>query len=267
MDYKKIEIIFLSVFAVLDIFLLIIFLQTPSFSAAKSVASHDIQTEMRADNISTGSVSAKNGTGYYLAGKLSNDWTRADVNLHNQTLSYQATVPVLNSKLQNPISYDGQGDLIAKLNKFKNQPENVINGTDYDYSKELSTKNEIVFLQDTKHGKIADENGRLTFEISGGKVDSYTQNYQTSLEIVREKQETISAKEAIENLYMVSELPNDSKIISKNLGYIKLTQVKNSLIFVPVWVIQVENKNTENIQIKRVNAFDGTVISEDHRLN
>lgn len=267
MDSKKIEIIFLSVFAAIDIFLLVIFLQTPSFSAAKSTTSHDIQTEMKSDNITTGTLSDKTQTGYYMAGKISNTWTSADVNLKNQTLTYQAEAPILSSQLQNPISFDDQKDLISKLNKFKDQPENVINGTEYDYSKELSTKNEIIFLQRTKNGKIADEYGQLIFIISNGKVTKYTQNYQTDIEIIREKQETISAKQAVENLYMMSELPNDSKIISKNLGYIKLTQVKNSLIFLPVWVVQIENKNTENVQIKTVNAFDGTIISDDTNIN
>lgn len=268
MDFKKIELIFLSVFIAIDIFLFVIILQTPNLSLAKgNNTAQSIRQEMTADNISVGNLSSKKASGYYLASKVSDVLNERAGELKNQQVTYSATEHVLTSDLTQPITGRDDQDLVAAAKKFTTNAQNVINGTQYVYAAPLSSKSALVFVQKTKYGVIAAEKGQLIFEINNNKITKYTQSYQNQLTIVREKQETISAEQAVSNLYMFSQLPGDTSIESAELGYTELTQVKEQTIFIPTWIVKIKNKNTGNIQFKEVNAFNGTVIALNQNSN
>lgn len=77
-------------------------------------------------------------------------------------------------------------------------------------------------------------------------------------------QSTISSWKAIQNLYVYRELTNNSKVLWIKLEYSKLTEVRNSIILLPTWVVEIENKTTKMSSIKRVNAFTGQVIQNNN---
>lgn len=263
MDFKKIELIFLGVFVAIDIFLFFTLWQTPYLSQNKATNSESgIVTEMVADNITLPSLEMDGEEGYYLAGKVDNDLGENIGKLTDQRSSYDQNTRELTSKLNVTLKKDSREKLIDALNDFKADSKHIIHGKEYAYSKQLSSIHEIVYVQATDFGKIMDEVGQIHFHVRDGAVSSYTQTYQGNITIAREKQETISQTQAVNDLYMYSGLPNDSKVIDVQLGYSKLTQVKGNVILFPSWVISIENKNTKNIQIKKVNAFNGTIITD-----
>lgn len=263
MDFKKIELIFLGVFVAINIFLFYTICQIPYLSQNKATNTESsIRTEMAADNITTISLEDDGEEGYYLAGKVDNDFADGIGKLQDQRISYDQTTRVLSSRLNMVIKGATRSKLISALTKYKDSDNHILFGDEYAYSKQLSSDHDIVFVQLTDYGKIIDPVGQLHFPVKDGEINSYTQSYQEEITIVREKQETISQEQAVTNLYTYSELPNDSKVLAVELGYTKLTQVKGSVILFPSWVITIENKNTKNIQIKKVNAFNGTVIND-----
>lgn len=262
MDFKKIEIIFLTVFLSIDIFLFFTILQTPSLSTdAPNSTENSIKTEMQADNITTPKLSTSYSNGYYLASKVSDSLQSKMTELVDQRVSYDKNTKILSSSLNTSITFSNHDDLVKKLTEFKKNSTNILEGTDYVISDALSSTNEIVFAQKTKYGKLTDSTGLLHFYSRDSAIIGYTQSYQENVVPVREKQETISQSEAVNYLYMYSELPNDSSIKWVILGYTKMTEVKGNIIYLPTWLIGVENKNTKNLQIKRVNALNGAIIS------
>lgn len=262
MDFKKIELIFLTVFLSIDIFLFFTILQTPSLSTdSTSDNENNIRTEMKSDNISLPKLTDEGMSGYYLASQVKDNLNTKMANLTNQRVSYNQATHLLSSRLNEPIKVTNREKLISELEEFKGNPHNILFGNDYRYSKEFSSTNDVIFLQITKFGPIVGQEGQLHFYIRDGVITGYSQSYQANLVSLREKQDTISPLQAVKYLYMYSELANDSKINWVKLGYTKMTEVKGSVIYLPTWSIGIENKNTKNFQIKRVNAFNGSIIS------
>ncbi|GEL12806.1 hypothetical protein FC15_GL001401 [Lapidilactobacillus concavus DSM 17758] len=277
MDFRRIEWIFLVVFIALDIFLATSYLQNNSnivISDDQSTSTSDtILQDMRDDNITVGSLSTKQGEGYYLSSQ-NEDELRAHMDhlvgqsysynamthLVGQSYSYNAMTHTLTSQFTTVLSYD-QKEMVSKLKSFIKDSNNVIFGTEYTYEAALSDpKKNIVFVQKSKHGVLLDTQAELIFKVSGTSVTGYTQTYISDLTVLREKQTTISAFDAVQLLYISSEIPENSKVVWYKLGYSELIDVRGSVIYVPVWNILIQHKGTKNESLKKVNAFSSTVI-------
>ncbi|MFD1465449.1 two-component system regulatory protein YycI [Lapidilactobacillus mulanensis] len=264
MDFRRIEWIFLVVFIALDIFLAVSYSQNNNNIVITedpgTSTSDTILQDMRDDNITVGSLSTKQGEGYYLSTQNEDELRTHLDRLVGQTYSYNAMTHTLTSKFTTVLSYD-QEKMVAELKSFVKDENNVIFGKEYTYEAALSDpKKDIVFVQKSTHGVILDTQAELIFKISGNNVTGYTQTYISDLTVLREKQTAISAFEAVQLLYISSEIPQNSKIVWYKLGYSELIDVRGSVIYVPVWNIMIEHKDTKNESLKKVNAFSSTVI-------
>lgn len=268
MDFKRIEWIFLVVFIGINIFLGIEIIQTPTLlSNSNSVVTSgdNLKQEMAIDNIKIPKVSDKQTDGYYLAAKVNKDWISKAQNQVGENISLNTsnadTDGSISATLNIPVEISSKKKQALKdLDKFKDNSQNVYQGDQYVYSPELSSKGEYIFLQKTKYGLMYATRARLHITVENNKIVSYYQRYTANIFSVRERQTAISAKEALNSLYTYSELPNDSKVRWVKFGYTKLTQVRGSVIFLPSWLVEVENNTTKATSIKRVNAFTGTII-------
>ena len=265
MDFKRIQWIFLIVFIGINIFLGIEIVQTPTLlsSNATTTSGDNLQQEMAADNIKIPHLSDKQSDGYYLAAKVDKTWVnKAQNQLSDQlSVSTSSSESSISATLNNPISISSRKkQAIKDLNLFKDNPNYVYKGNEYVYSPELSNNNDYIFLQKTDYGLIYATRARLHITVRSNKIVSYYQRYTAKVSTVRERQTTISAKEAINSLYTYSELPDDSKVVWVKFGYTKLTQVRGSVIFLPSWLVAVENNTSKTVSVKRVNAFTGTII-------
>lgn len=266
MDFKRIQLIFLIVFIGINIFLGIEIVQTPTLlsnSATTASSGDNLQEEMAADNIKIPHVNDKQSEGYYLAAKVDKTWvdkaqSQIDDTASVSTSSVDSSV---NATLTNPVTIStNKKQAIKDLNKFKDNSRYVYKGDEYVYSSELSNGNDYVFLQKTDYGLIYATRARLHITVKDNKIVSYYQRYTDKVFPVRERQTTISSKEAINSLYTYSELPDDSKVVWIKFGYTKLTQVRGSVIFLPSWLVAIENNTSKTMSVKRVNAFTGTII-------
>lgn len=266
MDFKRIQWIFLIVFIGINIFLGIEIVQTPTLLSSNTTATtggDNLQQEMAADNIKIPHLSDKQSDGYYLAAKVDKTWVnKAQSQLSDDlTVSTSSSESSITATLNSPVSISSdKKQAIKDLNSFKDNANNVYKGTEYVYSPELSNNDDYIFLQKTSYGLIYATRARLHITVKNNKIISYYQRYTAKVSTVRERQTTISAKEAINSLYTYSELPNDSKVVWIKFGYTKLTQVRGSVIFLPSWLVAIENNTSKTVTVKRVNAFTGTII-------
>lgn len=263
MDFRRIEIIFLIVFIALDIFLFASY--NHSRESVVMTGNNNTHTtiakDMNRDNINGVKLSSKQGQGYYLSAK-DNTVLKDDQNrLKDQAVSYNDGQGQLTSVLDEPVSIKDRS-AVKTINKHLNKPSDVLYGNKYVYSKDLSSANTIVYVQKLDSGVVYDQSGRLEFQIVGNRIVSYTQNYIIKPSILREKQTTISAQKAVNNLYVNNEIPANSQIKWVNKAYAKLLRVEDSTIYIPVWYVGYTTKGTHSMQTRYVNAFSGAVIKD-----
>ena len=70
-------------------------------------------------------------------------------------------------------------------------------GKDYVYLSELSEGDDYVFNQKTKYGEVFAATARLHIIVKNNQIVSYSQRYVSNLNPVRERQNTISSKAAV----------------------------------------------------------------------
>lgn len=264
MDFRRIEWIFLFVFIGIDLVLGINYFQ--SSHLAKSMINPNQSTqiikELHSDNISFNTLSNKKGEGYYLASRPSDDLRqnvtklRGQRDVFNTTNDYTFMIGYLNT----PINVRPEQRLTA-VKALVKDPNMILFGNHYQYAANLSNRTQIVFVEKFDEGMIYDERGQLTFKINhNGTITQYIQSYISGITLLREKMPTISAQEAVVALYTDNEIANNSIIKWTKLAYTWLLDANGSVVYVPAWYVGVENKNTKNITIKRINAFNRTLI-------
>ncbi|UQS82101.1 two-component system regulatory protein YycI [Bombilactobacillus folatiphilus] len=265
MDFRRIEIIFLCVFIALDIFLFTSYRQTRNQVVnTNNVGSTTLEKEMNQDNITINSKLDKRvGEGYYLASQDDQHVLRNDqVKLRNITWSYDEIKKQLNCYLNNPLVLTPQ-TIVPTLKRYIKKTQNVTKGQEYEYCRHLSSDNNVVFVQKVKLGRLYENTGRVTFKIINNRLVSYEQTYVNAMNVLREKQNTISEQRAVYNLYTNNEIPNNSQLKWADLAYAKLMKFKNNTIYIPVWYVAFVPKGMRSTQIRQVNAFSGAVIKVD----
>ena len=267
MDFKRIEWIFLIVFIGINIFLGIELWQTPTLLSAGSTPTPtqtDIKSETSADQITIPKVNDKQEDGYYLAAKTDNSWIKKATQQVKGQVENNSSENLIYVHLDKPITLSkNKKEALRQVMRFKDDSQNVYQGKDYAYLSELSERDDYIFNQKTKYGEFFAATARLHIIVKDNQIVSYSQSYVDDLNPVRERQNTISSKAAVDSLYTYSELPNNSKVILLKQVYTKLLTVKGSTIYIPTWLAAIENNTSKTVTLKRVNAFTGTIIQNN----
>lgn len=130
------------------------------------------------------------------------------------------------------------------------------------FNDNLSTKNTIVYTQELYGKPVYSSEGQIRFTVKDGYVTGYTQTYIHAADILREKKDTISQKRALMWLYQYNKLPQNSTVEWCKLGYTKLLDVNNSVVYIPTWNFCISSKASGTVQYRRINAFTGAVMDE-----
>ena len=265
MDFKRIEWIFLIVFIGINIFLGIELWQTPTLLSAGSTPTQtDIKSETSADQITIPKVNDKQEDGYYLAAKTDNSWIKKATQQVKGQVENNSSENLIYVHLDKPITLSkNKKEALREVMRFKDDSQNVYQGKNYTYLSELSEGDDYIFNQKTKYGEFFAATARLHIIVKDNQIVSYSQSYVDDLNPVRERQNTISSKAAVDSLYTYSELPNNSKVILLKQVYTKLLTVKGSTIYIPTWLAAIENNTSKTVTLKRVNAFTGTIIQNN----
>ena len=267
MDFKRIEWIFLIVFIGINIFLGIELWQTPTLLSAGSTPTQtqtDIKSETSADQITIPKVNDKQEDGYYLAAKTDNSWNKKATQQVKVQVENNSSENLIYVHLDKPITLSkNKKEALRQVMRFKDDSQNVYQGKNYAYLSELSERDDYIFNQKTKYGEFFAATARLHIIVKDNQIVSYSQSYVDDLNPVRERQNTISSKAAVDSLYTYSELPNNSKVILLKQVYTKLLTVKGNTIYIPTWLAAIENNTSKTVTLKRVNAFTGTIIQNN----
>ena len=267
MDFKRIEWIFLIVFIGINIFLGIELWQTPTLLSAGSTPTQtqtDIKSETSADQITIPKVNDKQEDGYYLAAKTDNSWIKKATQQVKVQVENNSSENLIYVHLDKRITLSkNKKEALRQVMRVKDDSQNVYQGKNYAYLSELSERDDYIFNQKTKYGEFFAATARLHIIVKDNQIVSYSQSYVDDLNPVRERQNTISSKAAVDSLYTYSELPNNSKVILLKQVYTKLLTVKGNTIYIPTWLAAIENNTSKTVTLKRVNAFTGTIIQNN----
>ncbi len=264
MNFKRIEWIFLVAFIVLDFFLMTTYFHqdsivesTTNTSTQDSTAS--LMKSLKNDQISHGKLSDKSQSGYYLAAPKDGFLRENATQLHYVTWSYSnhkltaSFITGIKLNLTNPQN---------SLDSVVKDAAEVPMGKHYSFNGNLSTKNTIVYTQELYGKPVYSSEGQIRFTVKDGYVTGYTQTYIHAADILREKKDTISQKRALMWLYQYNKLPQNSTVEWCKLGYTKLLDVNNSVVYIPTWNFCISSKASGTVQYRRINAFTGAVMDE-----
>lgn len=265
MDYKRIQIIFIIAFTMLNLYLLTVLLEkNENFLAVDGEsATVNLQEGMRGENIEAPELSSetlqvpfiKTDKQSYLAENVST--------LTNQTARMEGNKLI--SILSEPIPLDLQSSLplVGQLGPLLDYIEegNILKGEEYTFLSYQNNSKRLVFVQEVEDVPIADGTGSLIFMLNeAGEVQSYEQTYAGEGEVQGRARTVISEQSAIETLYLNNQIPGDSSIRNVTLSYFQTLSLSDMNIYSPMWYVEIVRSNMP-IQVKRVDALNGNLIS------
>lgn len=263
MNFKRVEIIFLFTFLAIDIFLFGMYQQNQNLQSenvSQGDSNSTIIKEMKNDQIKVGKLSDKEQAAYYVSGTRTNTLQQKMGQLTNQSTSFNDYE--LTSEFTQPINV-AQDAPQETINKMLTDSTFILYGQQYQYSKELSDANTLVYTQKALGRNIYSAVGQIRFEINDQhQLIGYTQRYLEDIKSLREKSETISEERALIWLYQYNEIPNNTRIKWSKLEYTKLVNIDDNCVLIPTWVVAIKYNNSPTIQIKRINAFTGSIIKD-----
>lgn len=260
MDFKRIEWIFLIVFAAVNIFLGISFYQSQEVDQAVSESTtSEIVADIQRDQIRLPHLSTKTPTGGYLSSQGNTALVDNRNQLRNLTLSFDNNK--LTATLRSPLTVK-KGKEVATLTKWLQSSSNVLFGSQYRYTESLSSGNTYVFCQQLQGHKIYDRRAQITFTLNNNHLMSYTQTYIAKMSVLKSDVELTSARDAVVALYKDNEIANGASVRWVELAYNYLLDTKGSTVYVPTWFVGVQNQGSKSVTIKKLNAITKTVVKD-----
>ncbi|WP_416827924.1 two-component system regulatory protein YycI [Ectobacillus polymachus] len=259
MDWSKIKIIFILTFLVLDLVLLVQFVQKRTNNQWEVMAVTSLDDRLEADKITYSNLPKEPTKESYITGK-SREFTEDEVRaLKNQSAVLSDSNTIV-SRLKEPI-------VIPKNDKGYFYDEflrnYVIDGSKYKYWTTNEKDRKIYFFQQYKNQSIFSNKGAAIIADINDKneIVSYTQTMLTGVtEMGGTQEDIITSAKALETLYLKNEIKAGSKITKVEFGYYTVV-IPSSLgvqVIAPTWHFTVNNENDYF-----VNAMEGQVIKNN----
>lgn len=265
MDFKRIQIIFLITFVIIDIFLFSLFHRNQSIQNDNINSSNatSIVSDMHNDQISFRHFpSNRKQTGYYISARKTNELHKRLRALSDQNVHYDSYH--LDSTFKHPIALNDDHPHTT-VDHLLQKPSIIAYGDQYHYCSNLSDPNTLVYVQRTRkdgiHNDIFSNTSEIKFHVVDHFLNGYSQSYVNNIKNLREQSDTISAKRALTLLYQYNNIPNNTKIEWCHFAYTHLLSVRDNYIYIPTWVIAMKENGADGIQYRDVNAFNGSIIN------
>jgi len=133
----------------------------------------------------------------------------------------------------------------------------IFNGKEYQLSD--LTKDKVTYEQTYKDYPIMNNSkARLTFNLSDGKATSYKQTTMDDIQVAKgsnsTKKQVITPRKAIEALYYNRYLKQNDQVLDARLGYYSVVKETNVQLLQPNWEIKVKHKGKDEVQTYYVEA-------------
>ena len=266
MDYKRVQIILIITFSILNIYLLTVFLEKEDeLNFGNPSTTVNLEEGLRNDNIQSPELSRENEEIAVIKTDKNTFLREKSPTLKNQTARMENNL--LFSVLSEPIKLDFETADITLTNRLKplqtfKDSGNVLDGPRYEFLSYQAINQRIVYVQYTDDGfPIADGTASLVFHLnSEDEVISYEQTYAGVPKSQGRLRNVISQQAAIESLYLNNQIPDDSTIKLLTLSYYQTLSLTDMNIYSPMWYVEISRENVA-VQIKRVDALTGSIIS------
>ncbi|EST90398.1 two-component system regulatory protein YycI [Vagococcus lutrae] len=265
MDFKRIEFIFLITFLSLNLFLAFSYFQGQAETTQLPESSYldNIESRLKEEKITIPhDFSTQEREGYYLSALPTNFEERGVTK--NARLNDAMTVV---EDLENvPIVDISKKNVRQEVESFVTNSEDIAERESYTYSSALSEPPYVfVYTQSFEGIPFYDGSSKLVITLEDTANDrltlsQFSQTHIEDVEPLREKQVLITEHDAIVTLYLASRIPNGATIKQTTLAYTKIFSVRGKDVYVPTWLIWIENKDKE-LQIEKINAFSNSIIS------
>lgn len=264
MDFKRIQIILIVTFSVLNLYLLSVLLdKNESLNFGNPSSAVNLQEGLRSDNIKSPELSTENVAVPFIKTEKDNyleehfkDLPNQKARMENNKLISMLTEPIkLNLGAENALSVQ-----IAPLQEFIDSG-NILKGEEYTFLSYQVINRQIIFMQSVNGIPIADSTGSLIFTLNEDReVVSYEQTHTGPAEVQGRDRTVISEQNAIESLYLSNQIPNKATIKNLTLSYFQTLSLDDMNIYSPMWYVEIALENV-SVQVKRVDALTGNIIT------
>jgi len=270
MDFKKIARIFIIAFIALNIYLIIgIFERQDLQYTPSQPEDDDLLTSMNAANIEVpdlNEIEIDNQEVFSLQADAHNllEQEMENTDIYTGTLnddgSYYESFPSDPIVLEGTPA-DGFTDVdYTTVSEFV-ASEQVMLGEEYTFSHFEEENNRFVFYQVVDGIPIADGTSEISLFVNAdGEIYSYEQTYAGPVSRQGEALELISARSAIEILFLNNEIRQGSTVQTPVLTYRRALHLEDLSMYSPIWMIGVTNSSDQNTF--RVDAVNGTIIRQ-----
>lgn len=275
MDFKRVQWLLLAIFIVFNVYLLTRLTRNTTMDRpeTQSVVIVDVEQQLKERNITIQQDAIKPEISLSLLQAPTNNQLAEHVTtLTKQT--YQLEYGVLKSTFDAPVPLDvwleGSGSALAndqieaiRQNLLHNNTL-ILFGAEYAHAVYYPTENVLVFqivAQDDK--PIVDGTAEIRIQLNEQyHAVSYVQTYQAGFSKLEKPIQLIKADDALQVVdnRIETYLPNDSEIVSVDLGYYRSNDLSELDIFTPVWEIQYIRRDG-TLRTKLVEAIRGHVIN------
>lgn len=265
MDFKKIEIIFIVTFLVLNGYLLYRVLDNYENGFTGNAATQiNLVQEMKDENIELPEFEDEEHDVPYVQAAANNLLEENAEQLTKQTGVIEDNGSLYASILSDPIQLSEGEELttkdIAILSEFV-LSDAILFGDEYQFIRYVPSTRQIIYGQVANNIPIVDGTSNIIFHLNGKKeIISYEQTYAGPVTVQGQSRKLITDQDAVEILYQNSEVPSGAKVRKPLLIYNRTLSLEDLSMYVPVWLVEVVT-STDTI-IKKVDAVNGNVIQE-----
>lgn len=245
MQFRRVKIIFIIYFIIIDIFLLAFYQMNKTSESKEINQTTKLITTIKNEGIHLDKVSYDRNSMWYVSEV--DDKGKDDIYVEKTNYKVNSIADVkkwVNKKFSNRYIFS----------KIKNQ---------HDLNEKIKAGDDIkiYFLPVGNTGfGIYDENNFLIVEVNNKKiVNCQYDNKDINYENINDSKDTISEAEAIVSLYQHNYLIKNDKILASQLIYQPYTQANDYQIYIPIWSFLISHDKDEIIA--KVNAITGKIFN------
>jgi len=258
MQFRRIKVLMLILFFLLDIFLLNWWRSGQVPSAQVTDANMDIITEMKKQKIELPKFSTSVKYSRYIAAQ------RGD----RHTMYLPAGIDIVNgTSINTVIARFKTSDILkdgTNTGSKINNPTAIAYSAGYHYNPILTAdkrNSDRVYSQRIEGLPVISDNGIINFRYNSDKIPTgFTQTQLVNVEKLREARATITEEDAIIALYRYNEIGSGDELSKGYLSYDRSLTVNGYDIYLPVWAFEAYSGKEK--YVLKINAFTGDNLSE-----
>ena len=263
MDFKRSAIVLIVCFFFLDLFLFGLVWQKRTDTKNPLNTSINVIDQMKLDGITLPALNATAESVPIIQVTPESIDTKLNT-LLNQTTTQDKNI--VTGQFVTPIQLDLSGSVSAEsFEELTKLVENnqVAFGEYYTWSSYNPTTRKVIYTQKADKLTIMDGSSQIIFTINANdQVVSYEQIFAGKVQVLGKGRELITAKKAVEILYLAGRINSKATVQSVKLSYYQSLVLKDFSIYSPAWYIEIRQADGQLIA-RRVDAIHGTVLANE----